>query len=274
MRLGMRRDVTAGSRHEHLVLYDPAAIPPDTPVDPDLEEQDPKPLAASAMVRLAEQGLAVILRIAREDCQADLRLVVEENVASDLRERAVPALDGAVLRLPGGKLMVEGVEFLCRAGETRRHSEAEAIEVPAGDYQVQVLNLMPWKHRHRALEIEKKTTRCDRVVGRIVVAYTWLGIMLFPANVLVAPAAVLAAWLTSGWQFALVLAGALLLLDVLVLAGFWGLKFGSRWIPALKRRSEAELTFDAENPDVVVCLRRWMGESTTPAKAMTELAVG
>lgn len=269
----MRRDVTAGSRHEHLVLYDPAAIPPDTPVDPDLEEQDPKPLAPSAMVGLAEQGLAVILRIALEDCQVDLRLVVEENVEPDLRERAVQALDGAILCLPGGKLMVDGVEFLCRAGETRRHSEAEAIEVPAGNYEVQVLNLMPWKRRNRALEIEKKTTTFDRVVGRIVAVYTWLGILLFPANILVAPAAVFAVWLNSGWQSALVLAGAVLLLDVLVLAGFWIVEFASRWIPALKRRSEAELTFDAENPDVVVCLRRLMGESTRTAKAMTDLAV-
>jgi hypothetical protein len=267
----MRRHVTATSRHEHLVLYDPAAIPPDTPVDPDLDAQNPKPLAESAMVRLAEQGLAVILRIALEDCQADLRIIIEETVDPYLRERAVQALGGAALRIPGGKLTIDGVEFLSRAGERRPHSEAACIAIPAGDYDIEVLNLMPWKSRHRALEAAKQTTSIDRMVGGIVAAYTWLGPLLIPANLLVAAPAVVVVWLISGWRTALTLAGLVLLLDALVLAGFWGLDIGSRWVPALRRRSDATSAFDAENPDVVVCLQRHVGEGMSKVRAMATL---
>jgi hypothetical protein len=270
-RFRMRSDVTASSRHQHLVLYDPAAIPLDTPLDADLDTQVPIPLPAAAMAHLAEQGQALVLRIAHDDCQADLRLIIEEVVEPYLRERAVQALGRAALRIPGGKLTIDGVEFLSRAGERRLHSEAACIAIPAGDYDVEVLNLMPWKSRHRALEVAKQTTRIDRIVGGIVAAFTWLGVLLIPANILVAAPAVVIVWLISGWRPALTLAGLVLLLDVLILAGFWGLEIGSRWVPALRRRSDATLAFDAENPDVVVCLQRQVGEGMSKVRAMATL---
>jgi hypothetical protein len=269
----MRKDVTAASRHEHLVLYDPAAIPLDTPVDPDLEAQDPQPLPASAMASLAEQGLAVILRIAHEDCQADIRLVMDEEVEPYIRKRSVLVLDGAILRVPSGKLTVDGVEFLCRLGETRLHSDPQVLEVPAGEYRVQILNLIPWKGRQRAREIEMKTTRFDRIVDRIVTVYTWLGILLFVANVLLVPIAVIIVWLNSGRQEALRLVGAVILIDAFIVAGFWALSFGSRFMPSLRRRTEAELIFDAENPDVVACLRRSADAAPTTVQGVATLAV-
>lgn len=268
----MLRDMTASSRHEHLVLYDPAAIPVDAPVDVDLEAQEPKPIPASAMANLAEHGQVLVLRIAHEDCQADLRVLIEEMAEPKLRERAVQVLDGATLRIPSGTLNVDGIEFLCRAGETRLHSRAESMAIPAGDYDVQVLNLMPWKSRHRALEINKQTTRIDRMVGGIVAAYTWLGVLLIPATIVVAVPAVVVVWLQSGWRPALVLAGWVAVVDVLVLAGFWALDFASRWLPALRRKNEALLAFNAQNPDVVICLRRLSSEATSNVRAMATLA--
>jgi hypothetical protein len=52
------------------VLYDPAAIPADTPVDPDLDAQDPTLLPARAMQALAGAGAALILHIDEEDGDA------------------------------------------------------------------------------------------------------------------------------------------------------------------------------------------------------------
>jgi hypothetical protein len=267
----MRRDMTASSRHEHLVLYDPAAIPLDTPVDPDLEAQEPRPLPSAAMEDLARQGLALVLRIACEDCHADFRLIVDETPEPFFRERAVEALDGVTLHVPSGALVIDGVEFLCRAGETRFHSEAQSIEIPAGDYDVQVLNLMPWKSRHRALKVEKRTTRVDRIVGGIVGAFGWLGFVLLFASFFIGAPAILLVLVISGWYPALVLAGVVLVVDLLALAGFWALDLASRWFPALRRASEIGAAFDVENPDVVVCLDRVAGNGTAKVVAMVTL---
>lgn len=269
----MRTEVIAASRHEYLVLYDPAAIPLDTPLDPDLETQDPVPLPESALVNLAEDGRALVFRIADTDCQATIRLLVEEIAEPSVKERAVQVMDGAILRVPTGKLTADGVEFLCRPGETRLHSEGVSIDIPAGNYEVQVWNLMPWKSREHAVVIDKTTTKTDRIVGRVVAAYTWLGILLVPANILVAPAAVFIVWLAMGWQQALALAGSVILVDLLILGGFWVLDFASRWVPALRGAIEAESAFNAANPDVVVCLRRLPAERESKVPAMATLAV-
>jgi hypothetical protein len=213
----MRSDVTASSRHKHLVLYDSAAIPLDTPLDTDLEAQEPSPLPESNIANLAERGQALILRIAHEDCEATLHLLVEDIIEPYLQKRAVQVLDGAIVHVPSGKLTADGVEFLCHVGQTRLHSEAQSIEIPAGSYEAQVFNLMPWKSRHRAAETRKKTTKTERLVGRIVAAFTWLGVLLIPANIFVAAPAVVVVWLVSGWQQALLLAGLVLFLDLLVL---------------------------------------------------------
>jgi hypothetical protein len=267
----MRNDVTASSRHEHLVLYDPAAIPLDTPVDADLDAQDPVPVPASAMEHLADRGHAVILRIAHADCQATLRLLVGEAPESHLVERGVLAIDGAMLRVPGGRLTIDGIEFLCRAGEARMHSEAVSQEIPAGVYNVQVYNLMPWKSRHRAAAVERNTTHAGRVIGKLVAGYTWLGILLFPVTILIAPAVALIVCLVSSWQPALWVVGIVLLADILALAGFWALSLLSRPFPVLAQATAAQQAFDAENPDVVVCLRHLPEEPTSTVRAMAVL---
>ena len=63
----MQAQVTAGSRHNHLVVYDPAAIPRDLPVDPDLDSSEPKPLPAAAIRDLASRGQALVLYIPGEE---------------------------------------------------------------------------------------------------------------------------------------------------------------------------------------------------------------
>ena len=183
----MIASLSASSRHEHLALYDPAGIPVEIPLDPDLDAQDPKPPPRAVLKDLAASGAALILRIRSEDCEATMRLEVDEPPDLDARQRGKTVLEGAVLALPTGEARFEGAEFISRAGEHRTHSESESASVPPGTYSVHVLELLTWKLKNLPLAVRAGTTPFERRVHALVQAYTWLGILLFPGNLLVAP---------------------------------------------------------------------------------------
>jgi hypothetical protein len=46
-------ELTAASRHQHLVLYDPAAIPDTIALDPDLDAQAPNALSQNRLAEIA-----------------------------------------------------------------------------------------------------------------------------------------------------------------------------------------------------------------------------
>ncbi len=269
----MWKELTAFSRHEYLLLYDPGAIPEDTPVDPDLEAQEPVPLPAPARSELARRGLALMLEVPSDDCEATIRVLVDQAPEASLQERAAQALDGAILRVTGGQLTFDGIEFLCRAGETRWHSQGESMEVPPSEYLVEVLNLIPWKHQHRADEINKNTRKLDRLFDRVVEACMWPFLLLFWANIF-APGVILVALFAAGWRQALTIAAVILAVDVLLLAGGWAFDGAAHLFPALKRAQNARIAFEAENPDVLVCLRKTAHapDRHVPATATIDLA--
>jgi len=252
----VQAEVVAASRHQHLVLYDPAAIPADTPVDPDLQAQDPTLLVESAMKDLAARGEALILHIPTEDCEARLRLFVDEEPPESIQARGTVVLRGAMLKVPSGGLKAHGLEFLARPGEIRQHSQAEEAAVPAGDYSVEVRELFSWKVRHRAAAIRGASGSFERIVHRLVLIYTWLGIVLIPGNVLVAPMVVGGLWKSRGWRTGLTVAAIILAVDALVLAGFWLLQAAQKRFPSLTRVADVEAAFERENPDIAVVLRR------------------
>ena len=252
----MPTDVTAASRHEHLVLYDPGAIASDLPLDPDLEAQDPTPLPASAIRDVTARGEALILHIPTEDCEARLRVVVDEDPPQLIAGRGALVVSGATLKVPTGTLKADGLEFMTRAGDVRTHSEAETIAVPPGDYEVEVRELMSWKLRHHKSSTRRGTSPGDRLAHRLVTAYTWVGIVMIPANVLVAPMVVGGLWQARGWRTGLTAAAIILAIDLVVFGGFWVLQAGQKRFPALSRIQEADAAFERENPDIVVVLRR------------------
>jgi hypothetical protein len=258
----MPTDVTAASRHQHLVLYDPAAIPPDLPVDPDLGAQDPKPLPASAIREVTSRGDALILHIPTEDCEARVRVFVDEDPPRPVAGRGALVISGARLKVPTGTLKADGLEFMARPGEVRKHSEAERIAVPPGDYEVEVRELMSWKIRHRTSSTRGGTGPGDRVAHRLVNVYTWIGIVLIPGNVLIAPIIVGVLWQSRGWRAGLAAASMILVIDAVVLGGFWALEAAQKRFPALSRIQRADAEFDRENPDIVVVLRRLVGTSS------------
>ena len=269
----MQAELTAASRHEHLVLFDPAAVPVDTPVDPDLEAQDPKLLPKAAIKDLAARGQALILHIPTEDCEARLRVFVDEQPTEQTRKRGKVVLAGAALHVPSGLLKADGLEFLTRPGEARTHSEAEQMTVPAGRYSVEVLELLSWKMRHRIAEGRRALGSLDKTIHRLVTTYTWLGIVLIPANIFVAPMVVMGFWRSRGWQAGLAAGAVVLAVDALVLGGFWVLQAAQKRLPILSRVADADAAFERENPDIIVVLRPGASEAQAGPPALAKVRI-
>lgn len=269
----MQSEVTAASRHEHLALFDPAAIPVDTPVDPNLEAQDPKLPPKAAIMDLAARGQALIFHIPTEDCEARILLFVDEEPPEQVRNRAKVVLTGATLRVPSGLLKADGLEFLTRPGDARTHSEPDETEVPAGQYSVEVLNLLSWKVRQRIAEGRRGLGSLDKTIHRLVMSYTWLGIILIPGNVLVAPMVVMGFWRSLGWRGGLAAAAIIFAVDALVIGGFWVLQAAQKRLPILSRVAEADAAFERENPDIVVVLRTAASGAHAGPPAMATIGI-
>jgi hypothetical protein len=263
----MQADVTAASREQHLVLFDPAAIPADAPVDPDMQAQEPTLMPGTAIMRLASTGDALILHIPTEDCEAQLRVFAAEEPPEPLRRNGAVVLKGALLRVPSGRLKADGLEFLVRAGETRAHSLAEEATIPPGDYSVEVVNLQGWKARNRLTEGRRGMGAADTVVHRLITAYTLLGVVLLIANVFVAPMIVAWFYRSGGWPGALRAGAMILAVDALVFGGFWVLEAAQKRLPILSRVSDADAAFDRENPDIIVILHPASAGASAPAFA-------
>ena len=251
----MQADLTAASRREHLALYDPAAIPADTPVDRDLGAQEPRLLPVPAMMDLASRGQALVVRIPGEDCEALFRLFVDEEPPEELRNKGERLVAGAHLRVPSGLLRADGLEFLCRLGESRMHSEPQEAAVPRGVYGLEVLSLISWKVANRVAEGRRGIGRMAKILGVLVTVYTWLGILMIPANLFVAPLVVSYFWRSGGWRRAATVAAAILVIDAVLLAGFWLLEALRRRSAGLFEVAEADAAFEREHPDIIVVLR-------------------
>jgi hypothetical protein len=260
----MRAGLTAASRHQHLVLYDPAAIPADTPVDPDLEAEDPRLLPAPAMMQLASGGHALVLHIPEEDCEARFGLFVDEEPPEVLRSRGEVVAAGARLRVPSGLLRADGLEFLCRPGENRPRYDPEEAAIPAGVYAMDVISLLRYKTAGRIAEGRRGIGRGHRIVHGLAMVYLWIAILTMAANFLVAPMVVAWFWKRGGWPGAAKAVAAILAMDAVILGGFHLLDALKKRHPDLFRVMDADAAFEAAHPDMVVVLRT-SGDGDTPS---------
>lgn len=271
--VGIVMDLNPASRREHLVFYDPSGIPDDTAVDPDLEEQDPKLPPKETIRSLTENGQALVVKIPGDDCEALVRLYVNEPPAETVLHRGKLKLSGARLNLPSGTLRADGLEFTTRPGEERLHSEGDSVEVEPGLYEVELWDLFSWKLRNVDPYVDNRTTALDRVVSRLVTAYTWLGILLLPANILLAPM-LIASSNPDGWAGPLTVLGLIIAFDALVLTGFWILDWVGKRIPAISRVSDLRREFELENPDIALVLSRATANELSSSPAMVVLQWG
>lgn len=248
------------------MVYDPAAIPADTPFDPNLETSEPNPLSSDALLALAAEGRALVLHFPVEDCEATLRIVVgQPPPAAGPNGRLV--LERARLRLPSGHAVADGAEFLHAAGQVRKQALGETTRVPPGDYAVSVLNLIPWKLAHRHEHLAAATTPSARRFEALTTVIALSGAVLIPLNVLLAPLAVAVTWRARGFRTAAIVAGCIVTLDALVLVGAKILQTMKRRFPALDEAAVARLQFDRDNPGVIVVLEPWAGGDPKPAWA-------
>jgi hypothetical protein len=241
----------AATRHRRIAVYDPAALPADLGLDPDLAAQDPKPLPARDVERLAALGLAVFFD-ADEDGEAGVRIQVGEPPAG-LRERA--KVTPAALHVASGTLAADGIEFLTRPGQERTHAIGTRTPVPPGQYAVEVLDLRAWKLGAGRRELAAAFTPADRVVGSLLTLHTLVGGLVAPLVLFLGLPLVGVTGRKRGWQAAASLA-AVLAAVVAVIVGSFFLRtwLEPRW-PVLTRVQRARERFEAENPDVLVALR-------------------
>jgi hypothetical protein len=251
----MRVRLSAASRCEYLVLYDRAAIPPDTPVDPDLEAQEPVLPPKKAIQKLAADGHALVVRIPGDDCEATFEVFVGEDPTQVITQRGKVLLSGGRLVVPSGTLTADGLEFLSLPGADRTHSIAEAAEIPSGTYAVEVLELLSWKLESSEEYIRAHTRPLDRAVHTLVQSLAWVGILGLWAHILVVPGLLLFLWRSRGWRAAALAAAFIVLLDVVILGTFHVLEWARRWWPALSRVEDLVSTFEKERPDIAVLLR-------------------
>jgi hypothetical protein len=262
----MADDVIAASRHDHLVVYDPGAIPPDTPFDPDMMTGEPAPLPAETLTTLAAEGRALILHFPGEDCEATIRVVL--GPPSDLaRERGQLLLQGARLQLPAGQAIADGAEFIHAKGQKRDQGQERATVVPPGDYAVSVTTLIAWKEAHRNAWLTRATTPAARTVDRIATVIAIAGAVLVPLNLLLAPIAIAIGWRRGGFRAAGIVTGTIVAVDAVVIGAAAVLQGLQRRHPALGGAVAARTEFDRENPDVIVSLEPWTGGEARPTWA-------
>jgi hypothetical protein len=269
----VRARLSAASRHEYLALYDPAAIPETFPLDPDLETPEPEPPPRASLDALATSGDALFLRIASEDCEADFRVLVDEAPDGTVQQRGKPVLSNARLRLPGGRLRADGVEFICRPGQVRVDAAGSATEVPPGEYAVEVVELLTWKLRSSPGEVRRGATRFERIAHALSLVYLSIGVLMLPLNLFGGPMAAVYAHGRYGWKGVAFVAAGLLALDVVVFGGFWLLEAAQRRFPALARVREIREKLDEDNPDIVVVLRPARAGAGPAQPAIAEIDV-
>jgi hypothetical protein len=269
--LQMRVDFELSSRHRFLVLYDPAALPPDLPLDPDLSSQEPDPPPDDAVRRLGEDGRALVVEFPADwESVATLRLFVEEQPPPALTAKSTPIVVDALLRIPGGTIRAAGSEFMCRSGEVRQEADAGSpAQVPPGDYLLTVREFVRWKRSHLGAEIRARTTGFARLYDALGQRIGCFVIFVLVASFLVLPGAVVVAWSEWGWPTAWRTGGVILALDVVAIA--WVLLSDAlrKLFPTLNV-SEVREQLEAEHPDFVVTLRGAKGTGGSGQAARVE----
>jgi hypothetical protein len=258
---GGQLDFRAAGRDGYLVVHDPHALPDGFPVDPDTETDQPNPPPAEAIAELADHGLAMVIKMPEEwDCEASLRVFVDQEPAALLKERSSShrGVTGARLSVPSGNLIACGAEYMEVSGLHRRQSLAERAEIRSGDYRLEINDLFEWKIAHVDQYTREHTSWLTRAVSRLAILVAIGGCLLIAANVVAMPGLIIFG-LKGHDAFALRLGVVLGVTDLIVIGGMGLFAFLSERFPALDllgKASRVQEEFENENPDVVAVLKR------------------
>lgn len=127
----MRQRITSGTDIAMHWLYDPAALASDVG----------DAIKGSKWKVLCDQG-RLLANCTGADGEVVVEIVVDEEPSADLRTRARPLVEGALLRVPSGRLRFCGAEetttqFLAAAGVSAADAD---LRVAPGNYRVDVFS--------------------------------------------------------------------------------------------------------------------------------------
>ena len=260
----MRFDFEPSSRYRFVVLYDPAALPANLPLDQDLEAQDPTPPPHNSVRALTKEGRAFVVEVpTEEDCEATIRVFVDEQPPEVIKKAKIVGRE-MLIQIPGGTLRADGSEFMCFPGMTRKEgNEDPAMNLPAGNYLMTIHELVHWKLRNRTKELRALSTPLIRFMDVIGQTMGILGAILAVGHILVLPAVLWAVWSKHGWKSAgkfalIVFAIDVFLIGCIVLYGWLEKKISHN-----SGMAEIRNKFDAEHPDFIVTLQSANGQASS-----------
>lgn len=261
----MQVEFNPSSREKYLAIYDPAALPPDFPLDPDLQAQEPVPPSKQAIQSIAADGCAFIIHVPQGDCELHVRVFIDEPVPEQIiqRSRDKSTALTAVLNVPSGNLFSDGIEFMTFPGQSRLEGGSERVQVPMGLYRLEAYDLLEWKQKNKEREFKERTSATGRFFNHLNNIAAWVGIVLLVANILVAPGVILFVWKVYSWSAALKAGLAIAVLDAVVLTFFHLLAYFSKRFPSLQQGDNVRQAFELENPDLVILLVKDSGGPAT-----------
>ena len=269
----MPHDFVASSFAEHLILYDPAAIPDDFPFDPDVETPEPAPPPATSIQHLANTGQAFIISIPEGDCEARIRVFAEEPLPGPPDKPGMQSLVGAQIEIPSGRLKADGIEFVHCEHNAREHGNHETMSLKPGTYNLEVIEQIAWKDAHREPYVKSHTTLTGRRISKLINCFTFSYVVFFIASILILPGVIGAVWVKFGSDAGLIGIALLVGTHIVCLALFRIVeRAGRRW-PAIMQPAAARDLFDRDHPDVLVALRRASADShsTTPSLIVIQM---
>jgi len=262
----------SSSSTRYLVLYDSEALPANFSCDPDTATSEPAPPPDRAVEELGAACSALVVHVPRGDCAVQMQVFVDEDPPERLcrKRKANHAIENSLLRVPGGRLMADGAEFLQMPGREREWATRQRARLPAGEYRLDAFHLAEWKDSNRRAGIASEASPVARALDWIISRVALARIVLVIANLAIIPVLLLS--ITSGWRSALTGLGALLVADLVLVCVFWLVAHLLKRHPASRQVQRAREKFDLENPDVVVVLRREAGPRPSPAAAFLRIA--
>ena len=265
----MRFDFEPYSRHRFLVLYDPAALPADFPLDSNLATSEPDPPPHADVRELAKNGCAFVVEVpSEEDCQATIRVYVNETPPAELVRKAKCIASESLMLIPGGVLRADGSEFMCLPGQKREElANGPVARIPSGNHLMTVYELVRWKLKHRQAEIRARATPLARFVDLLTQSFGMFCAVLFVANILVVPVVLWLAWNEHGWPAMLKVGGIVLVVDAAAYLLILLLLTLDKKLD-LFNVSEIRKQFDAEHPDFIVVLQTAAGRTASRETAL------
>lgn len=240
-------DLTAASGTKHLILVDPSSIQGLSGVTDD--HLDPR------LLPLANDGRALLIHVPRGDCEATIRVFVNEEPPADLKRAASRSrLSNFLLQVPSGVIEAAGAEDVGKTVDDREPGTFALAHLGAGTFLGDAFNTVRWKLRNRKRYVARRTSPLARRLRLVQNVAGFSGAVLIVGHILaVGPLIGMAFWV-GGRRTGITALVALAVFDVLAWLFFYALDRASRTLAVFNEAREIEEHFERTYPDVVVSL--------------------